>query len=102
MKNRMNVPQAYEPVLPDKVKAYIEKKQKESQSEGQTIYYQCVDDPNSWALGGHKSHKQAGALSVDFVLMAPENEGALMVTFEDNRLFVVRDGAMAPTKGESP
>ena len=99
MQNRMNVPQEYEPVLPDKVKAYVEKKQKESQSEGQTIWYQCVDDPNSWALGGHKSHKQAGVLSVDVVLMAPESEGALMVTFEDNRLFTIQDGTMLPTRG---
>lgn len=98
MRNRMNVPEQYEPVLPEKVKAYIAKKQKESQSEGQTIWYQCVDDPNSWALGGHKSHKQAGVLSVDAVLMASDNEGALMVTFEDNRLFTIQDGTMLPFK----
>ena len=93
MKNRMSVPQEYEPVLPEKVKAYVEKKQAAA-SEEQVIYYQCVDDPNSWALGGHKSYKQPGVLSIDVILMASESEGALMVTFEDNRLFKIRDGAM--------
>ena len=98
MKNRMNVPQEYEPVLPDKVKAIIEKQEASAASEGQSIWYQCIDDPNSWALGGHKSHKQAGVLSVDVVLMTPESEGALMVTFEDNRLFKIQSGAMLPTE----
>ena len=98
MKNRMNVPQEYEPVLPEKVKNWIADIQKESQSEGQTIWYQCVDDPNSWALGGHKSHKQPGVLSLEVVLMASDNEGALMVTFEDNRRFTIQDGTMLPAK----
>ena len=98
MKNRMNVPQEYEPVLPDKVKAIIEKQEASAAAGRQTIWYQCIDDPNSWALGGHKSHKQAGVLSVDVVLLACENEGALMITFEDNRRFVIKDGAMVPAE----
>ena len=96
MRNRMNVPQEYEPVLPDKMKNYLA--EKAAASEGQTIWYQCVDNSDFWALGGHKSHKQAGALSVDVVLMASDNEGALMVTFEDNRLFKIQDGTMLPAK----
>ena len=99
MKNRMNVPQEYEPVLPEKVKNWIADIQKESQSEGQTIWYQCVDNENFWALGGHKSHKQLGALSLEVVLMASDNEGALMVTFEDNRCFTIQDGTMVPSVG---
>ena len=98
MKNRMNVPEVYEPVLPDKVKAIIEKVEAEAEAQEQVIYYQCVDDPNCWFLGGHRSSKQLGCLSVDVVLMASDNEGALMVTFEDNRLFIIQDGAMVPTE----
>ena len=94
MKNRMSVPQEYEPVLPEKVKAYVEKKKAAAASEEQVIYYQCVDMPNFWSRDGHKSYKQEGVSAVDAVLNDPENEGALMVTFEDNRLFIVRDGAM--------
>ena len=97
MRNRMNVPEQYEPVLPEKVKAYVEKKKKESQSEGQTIYYQCVDMPNFWSRDGHKSYKQEGVSAVDAVLNNPDNEGALMVTFEDNRLFTIQDGTMLPS-----
>ena len=98
MKNRMNVPEVYEPVLPDKVKALIEKVEAEAEAEAQeqVIYYQCVDDPNCWSFGGHRSSKQPGCLSVDVVLMASDNEGALMVTFEDNRLFKIQDGTMLP------
>ena len=94
MKNRMNVPEAYKPVLPKKVEAHIEKKQAAAASEGQTIWYQCVDMPNFYAKDGHKSYKQDGVSAVDAVLSNPENEGALMVTFEDNRLFSIQDGAM--------
>ena len=93
MKNRMSVPQEYEPVLPGKVKAYVEKKAAAAHEE-QVIYYQCVDMPNFWSKDGHKSHKQDGVSAVDAVLNDPNNEGALMVTFEDNRLFILRDGAM--------
>lgn len=96
MKNRMNVPQEYESVLPDKVKNYLAEKAAAASEGKPTIWYQCVDDDKYWALGGHKSHKQVGVLSVDVVLMAPENEGALMVSFEDNRLFKIQDGAMVP------
>ena len=98
MKNRMNVPEEYEPVLPEKVKAYIATQAAAAKTQGQTIWYQCVDNPDCWALGGHKSHKQDGVLSVDVVLMASDNEGALMVTFEDNRLWTIRDGTMRSCK----
>ena len=100
MKNRMNVPHEYEPVLPDKVKAYIEKKQAAAASEGQTIWYQCVDMPNFWSKDGHKSYKQEGVSAVDGVLNNADNDGALMVTFEDNRLFTIQDGTMLPTGEE--
>lgn len=98
MENRMNVPEEYEPVLPGKVKAHIEKKKAEAASEGQTIWYQCVDLPNFWAKDGHKSYKQDGVSAVEGVLNNPDNEGALMVTFEDNRLFKIQDGTMLPAK----
>ena len=97
MENRMNVPQEYEPVLPEKVKAHIKKKQAAAAQEGQTIWYQCVDMPNFWAKDGHKSYKQEGVSAVDGVLSNPENEGALMVTFEDNRFFKIQDGTMLPS-----
>ncbi len=96
MKNRMNVPEVYEPVLPKKVKAYLAEKKAETQA--QTIWYQCVDMPNFWSKDGHKSYKQDGVSAVDSVLNNPDNEGALMVTFEDNRLFTIQDGAMVPTQ----
>lgn len=99
----MNVPQEYEPVLPGKVQKYIAKKKAEAASEGQTIWYQCVDMPNFWAKDGPKSYKQEGVSAVDAVLSNPENEGALMVTFEDNRLFTIKDGTMLPaTSGQLP
>ena len=97
MENRMNVPQEYEPVLPEKVKEHIAKKQAAAAQEGQTIWYQCVDHPNFYAKGGHKSSKQEDVSAVDTVLSNPENEGALMVTFEDNRLFKIQDGTMLPS-----
>lgn len=103
VENRMNVPEEYEPVLPGKVQEYIAKKKAEAASEGQTIWYQCVDLPNFYAKGGHKSYKQEGVSAVEGVLNNPENEGALMVTFEDNRLFKIQDGTMLPANsGQLP
>ena len=96
MQNRMNVPEEYEPVLPGKVKAYIEKKKAAAAQEGQTIWYECVDNTTFWAKGGHKSYKQDGAIPVDDVLTDPENQDALMVSYRDNRLFIVHQGAMFP------
>ena len=98
MNNRMNVPEAYEPVLPEKVKAYIAQKQAAAATSEQTIWYQCVDMPNFWSKDGHKSYKQDGVSAVDGVLNNPENEGALMVTFQDNRLWTIQDGTMLPSK----
>jgi len=103
MKDRMNVPQEYEPVLPGKVQEHIEKKKAAAASEGQTIWYQCVDLPSYWAKGGHKGGEQEGTLRVEAVLTDPNNEGALMVTFQDNRLFRIQDGAMLPANsGQLP
>ena len=93
----MNVPQEYEPVLPGQVQEHIAQKKAAAAAETeQTIWYQCVDNPEFYATGGHKSHLQDGFFAVHEVLSNPENEGALMVTFQDNRLFVIRDGAMLP------
>lgn len=100
MQDRMNVPQEYEPVLPGKVEAHIAKKKAAAESEGQTIWYQCVDLPNFWTKDGHKSYKQEGVSAVDAVLTDPENEGALMVTFQDNRLFTIKNGTMLPTQAK--
>lgn len=97
MRDRMNVPEEYQPVLPEKVKTYIAKKKAEvSASREQVIWYQCVDDRKFWAKGGHKSAKQDGVSAVDAVLNDPDNEGALMVTFEDNRFFTVQNGTLVP------
>ena len=96
MKNRMNVPQEYEPVLPGKVQAHIAKKKEAAASEGQTIWYQCVDNLVYYARDGHKSYKQEGVTELGDVLTDPSNEGALMVTFQDNRLFKIQSGAMLP------
>ena len=98
MENRMNVPEEYEPVLPGKVKAYIDRKKAAAATSEQTIWYQCVDRPNFWSKDGHKSYKQDGVSAVDGVLNNPENEGALMVTFQDNRLFTIQDGTMRSCK----
>ena len=98
MRNRMNVPEAYEPKLPKKVAEYVAEK-KTAETEGQTIWYQCVDSPNYWAKGGHKSCEQDPTFKVQDVLTDPNNEGALMVTFEDNRLFTIQDSAMLPADG---
>ena len=97
MQNRMNVPEVYEPKLPKKVAEYVAKKKAAAETEGQTIWYQCVDMPNFYAKDGHKSHKQEGVSAVEGVLNNPDNEGALMVTFQDNRLFTIQDGTMLPT-----
>ena len=100
MQNRMNVPEVYEPKLPKKVAEYVAKKKAAAETEGQTIWYQCVDLPNFYAKDGHKSHKQEGVSAVEGVLNNPDNEGALMVTFQDNRLFTIQDGTMLPTQAE--
>jgi hypothetical protein len=92
----MNVPEVYEPVLPGKVEAYIAKKKAEAASGEQTIWYQCVDMQNFWSKDGHKSYKQEGVSAVDAVLNDPDNDGALMVTFEDNRFFTVQKGTLVP------
>ena len=94
MRDRMNVPQGYEPILLVKVKAYIEKKKTAAETEGQTIWYQCVDRVDYFAKDGHKSCTQDGVSILGDVLNNPDNEGALMVTYEDNRLFTIRDGTM--------
>lgn len=96
MENRMNVPEEYEPVLPGKVQAYIAKKKAAAATGGQTIWYQCVDGPNFYSKDGHKSCKQEGVSAVDAVLADPNNEGDLMVTFEDNRHFIIQTGTMRP------
>ena len=95
----MNVPEVYEPKLPKKVEEYVAKKQAAAASEGQTIWYECIDKPNFYAKNGHKSYKQDGVSAVDAVLTDPKNEGALVVSFEDNRLFVIQDGTMFPATG---
>ena len=97
MKNRMGVPEEYEPKLPGKVKAYIEQK-KAAAAKEQVIWYQCVDMQNFWSKDGHKSYKQPGVSAVEAVLMDPENEGCLMVSFQDNRYFTIQDGTMMPTR----
>ena len=94
MKNRMNVPKEYEPVLPNKVKNYLA--EKETETEGQTIYYQCVDHQEFWAKDGHKSHKQDGATSLESLLTDDANEGALVVSYRDNKLFIIHNNAMLP------
>ena len=103
MENRMNVPQEYEPVLPGKVKAHIEKKKAAAASEGQTIWYQCVDMPNFWSKDGHKSYKQDGVSAVEAVLMDPENEGARMMPYNETLRqgkcqFTIKDGTMVPIR----
>ena len=94
MKNRMGLPEEYEPVLPGKVKAHLAKKQ--AQAEEQIIWYQCVDLPNFWSRDGHKSYKQPGVSAVEGVLQNSENEGALMVPFQQECTFTIQDGTMLP------
>jgi len=102
MRDRMNVPvnvpEEYQPVLPAKVQAYIAKKKAAAATDGQVIWYQCVDMPKFWSKNGHKSYRQGGMSDVEAVLTNPENEGALMVTFADNRLFTIQDGTMRPAR----
>ncbi|MDE0398870.1 MAG: hypothetical protein OXL96_13830 [Candidatus Poribacteria bacterium] len=102
MKNRMNVPQEYEPVLPAKVQAYIEKKKNEAAAAAkeQIIWYQCIDQVDYFSQDGHKSREQDGVSILGDVLSNPDNEGALVVTFEDNRLFTIQDYAMLPANGQ--
>lgn len=97
-KHRMGVPEEYEPKLPKVVKAHIEKKKAQAAAaanEG-AIWYQCVDMPNFWSKNGHKSYKQEGVSAVEAVLTDPQNEGAIMVTFENNHQFRIQDGTMLP------
>ena len=96
MKNRMNVPEEYEPVLPGKVKDWIAKKKAQAEADGKIIWYQCVDLPNFWSTDGHKSYKQDCVSAVDGVLFNPENEGALMIPFQQNCTFTIKDGTMLP------
>lgn len=99
VKNRMGIPDEYEPVLPGKVKAHLEKKKAQAETDAQTItWYQCVDLPNFWSKDGHKSYKQPGVSAVEAVLMDPENEGARMVTLQGNCQFTIKDGTMVPTR----
>lgn len=96
MKNRMGLPNEYEPVLPGKVKAHIEKK-KAQETDGKIIWYQCVDLPNFWSREGHKSYKQDGVSAVEAVLSNPENEGALMIPFQQETIFTIEDSTMLPS-----
>ena len=98
MKHRMGLPQEYEPVLPGKVKAHIAKKQ--AQADRKIIWYQCVDLPNFWSRDGHKSYKQDGVSAIEGVLSNPENEGALMVPFQQETTFTIQDGTMVPHRGD--
>ena len=84
-------------MLPEKVKAHLAKK-KEQATDGKRIYYQCVDMPNFWSRDGHKSYKQEGVSAVDAVLSNPENEGALMVPFQQETTFTIQDGTLLPNR----
>ena len=96
VKNRMGVPKEYEPVLPGRVKAWLEKKKAAAQAADRPIWYQCVDLPNFWSKDGHKSYRQDGVSAVDAVLSNSENEGALMIAFQQETTFTIRDGTMVP------
>lgn len=96
VKNRMGLPGEYEPVLPGKVKDWIAKKKAQAEADGTPIWYQCVDMPNFWSRDGHKSYKQDGVSAVEAVLSNPENEGALMIPFQQETTFTIRDGTMVP------
>ena len=96
VKNRMGIPEEYEPVLPGKVKGWIAKKKAQAEAQGRVIYYQCVDLPNFWSRDGHKSYKQPGVSAVEGVLSNPENEGALMIPFQQECTFTIQDGTMVP------
>ena len=95
VKNRMGIPEEYEPVLPGKVKAHLAKKQ-EQETDAEIIWYQCVDMPNFWSRDGHKNYKQPGVSAVDAVLSNPENEGARMIPFQQETTFIIHDGTMLP------
>ena len=99
MKNRMGIPEEYEPVLPGKVKAHLAKKEAQAETDAHITWYQCVDLPNFWSRDGHKSYKQEGVSAVDAVLMNPENEGALMIPFQQETTFTIQDGTMLPNRG---
>ena len=99
----MDVPQEYEPVLPGKVKAHLEKKKAQAETDTHITWYQCVDLPNFWSKDGHKSYKQPGVSAVEAVLMDPENEGARMIPYnetlrQEKSEFTVKDGTMVPTR----
>lgn len=96
MKNRMDVPAEYEPVLPGKVKAHLAKKKAQAETDTHITWYQCVDLPNFWSRDGHKSYKQEGVSAVEAVLSNPENEGALMIPFQHVTTFTIQDGTMLP------
>ena len=65
-------------------------------SEEKTTWYQCVDNINFWSKDGHRSFRQAGATEIGYVLNDPDSEGALMITFQDNRRYVIENGCMLP------
>ena len=100
----MGIPDEYEPVLPGKVKAHIEKKKaQETDTDTQITWYQCVDLPNFWSKDGHKSYKQPGTSAVEAVLMDPENEGARMIPYnetlrQEKSEFTIKDGTMVPIR----
>ena len=99
MKNRMDVPNEYEPVLQGKVKAHLAKKKAQAETDTHITWYQCVDLPNFWSRDGHKSYKQPGVSAVDAVLSNPENEGAVMIPFQQEIAFTIQDGTMLPNRG---
>ena len=96
VKNRMGIPEEYEPVLPGKVKAHLAGKKAQAETDTHITWYQCVDLPNFWSRDGHKSYKQEGVSAIDAVLSNPENEGALMIPFQQEATFTVQDGTMLP------
>lgn len=96
MKNRMGIPEEYEPVLPGKVKAHLAKKEAQAETDAHITWYQCVDLPNFWSRDGHKSYKQPGVSAIDGVPSNPENEGALMIPFQQETTFTIQDGTMLP------
>ena len=96
VKNRMDIPNEYEPVLPGKVKAHLAKKKAQAEKDTRITWYQCVDLPNFWSRDGHKSYKQEGVSAVEAVLSNPENEGALLIPFQQETTFTIQDGTMLP------
>ena len=100
VKNRMGIPEEYEPVLPGKVKAHLAKKKEQAETDTHITWYQCVDLPNFWSRDGHKSYKQEGVSAVEAVLSNPDNEGALMIAFQQEITFTIQDGTMLPNRGK--